>query len=198
MEKVMGIDRRRPLPALRRARRFTDWFARRPAPARRAARRGGALPRHVRHLQHAGDRPRRGRAAGGGRLQGGAGRPQVLRTAADLQGHAGRGARARGVERGAARIPARRAAWPSWGSSPRACSRCATSTSTSCAPTRRARWRGRASLLEQFLLRERARGLTLSFKAGARDGAAARPLPPEGDRRHGAHGGRARSGPATR
>src|SRR5207245_5019163 len=41
LEKVAGIDRRRPLPALA-AETFTDWFARRPAPAA-AARGEGVL-----------------------------------------------------------------------------------------------------------------------------------------------------------
>jgi FAD/FMN-containing dehydrogenase/Fe-S oxidoreductase len=43
MEKVAGIDRRRPLPALA-AQTFTDWFARRPAPA--AAPRGEVVLFH--------------------------------------------------------------------------------------------------------------------------------------------------------
>ncbi len=43
MEKVAGIDRRRPLPALA-AETFTDWFARRPAPA--AAPRGEVVLFH--------------------------------------------------------------------------------------------------------------------------------------------------------
>ncbi len=54
---------------------------------------------------------------------------QVLRAAAHLQGHAGRGAGARALERGAPGPCAWRGAPPSSGSSPPACSRCATSTS---------------------------------------------------------------------
>ena len=55
---------------------------------------------------------------------------------------------------------------PSSGSSPRACSRCATRPSSWCAPTRRVAVAASAFLLEEFLLRERARGLTLPFASG--------------------------------
>ena len=106
-EKVAGIDRRRPLPALA-AQTFTDWFARRTAPA--AAPRGevGAVQRHVHHVQRAGDRrapPSRLLEAAGYRVvlvdRKCCGRPL------DLQGHARRGARPRRLERRALWRPTR-------------------------------------------------------------------------------------------
>jgi len=58
MEKVMGIDRRRPLPALA-AQTFTDWFARRPAPT--AAPRGEVVLFHDTFVTY--NTPEIGRAA---------------------------------------------------------------------------------------------------------------------------------------
>ena len=157
MEKVMGIDRRRPLPALA-AQTFTDWFARRPAPA--AAPRGEVVLFHDTFVTY--NTPEIGRAAvelleaAGYRVvlvdRKCCGRPLISKGMLD------RGARARGVERRRACTRTRRAAWPSWGSSPRACSRCATST-VDLLRTDEARTVARQSaLLEQFLLRERERG----------------------------------------
>ncbi len=114
LEKVAGIDRRRPLPSLARADVHRLVRAAHAA-VRGAARRGRAVQRHVHHVQRAGDRARRRRGAGSGRLSSRADRPQVLWASADLQGHARRGARARRLERRApgalraARRPDRRA-----------------------------------------------------------------------------------------
>ncbi|TMQ24697.1 MAG: FAD-binding protein [Candidatus Rokuibacteriota bacterium] len=58
LEKVAGIDRRRPLPALA-AETFTDWFARRPAPA--AAARGEVVLFHDTFVTY--NTPEIGRAA---------------------------------------------------------------------------------------------------------------------------------------
>src|SRR5258705_10262719 len=58
MEKVMGIDRRRPLPALA-TQTFTDWFARRPAPG--AAPRGEVVLFHDTFVTY--NTPEIGRAA---------------------------------------------------------------------------------------------------------------------------------------
>ena len=98
LDVVVGVDRRRPLPAFAR-RSFTDWFDAAQAEPRRPARQRGALPRHLQDLQHPRDRPGGGGAAGGGGLSRGAGGAEVLRAAADLQGHARRGARPCRVER---------------------------------------------------------------------------------------------------
>ena len=100
MERVAGIDRRRPLPAFARE-TFTDWFDR--PPARADGTRGDVVLFHDTFITYnsARGRPRRRRAAGGRRLPRRAGGPEVLRPAHDLQGHAGRGPGARRVERGA-------------------------------------------------------------------------------------------------
>ena len=159
--------RHRPAPPAARASRgetFTDWFD---APARApggAAGRRGALPRHVRHLQRARDRPRRGGAAGGGRLPGPARGQEVLRAARSSRRACWR--RRRPTRSGTWRACIRgwRAAPPSSASSRPACSPCATSPSSWCGPTRPGRSRPRRFLLEEFLLREQARGLTLPFR----------------------------------
>ena len=118
LEKIAGIDRRRPLPSLA-SEPFTDWFARRPPPA--AAPRGEVVLFHDTFATY--NVPDIARAAvevlEAGGYRGRAGGPEVLRPAAHLQGHARRGARARGLERGAAGAVRAARAWPSSGSSPR-------------------------------------------------------------------------------
>jgi hypothetical protein len=73
-----------------------------PAALVRAARLGCALPRHLRELQRARDRPGRRRAARSGRLRRRPGGPQVLRAAPHLERHARRSEGARALERCAA------------------------------------------------------------------------------------------------
>ncbi len=67
LERVVGIDRRRPLPRFARE-SFARWFGRRRPEGDRRARRGGALPRHVQHVPDAERRHRRDAPPGGARL----------------------------------------------------------------------------------------------------------------------------------
>ena len=98
LEKLAGIDRRRPLPSLA-TQTFTDWFARHTPPA--AAPRGEVVLFNDTFMTYnvpdIGARRRGG--ARGGRLPCRARGPQVLRPPAHLQGDARRGARARRLER---------------------------------------------------------------------------------------------------
>ena len=167
MEKVMGIDRRRPLPALA-AQTFTDWFARRPAPA--AAPRGEVVLFHDTFVTY--NTPEIGRAAVELLEAAGytvvlvdrkcCGRPLISKgmltearehaawNVARLYPYAARGVAIVGLE-------------PS-------CLLTLGDEYVDLLRTDEARTVARQSaLLEQFLLRERERGLTLSFKAGARE-----------------------------
>jgi len=167
MEKVMGIDRRRPLPALA-AQTFTDWFARRPAPT--AAPRGEVVLFHDTFVTY--NTPEIGRAAVELLEAAGykvvlvdrkcCGRPLISKgmltearehaawNVARLYPYAARGVAIVGLE-------------PS-------CLLTLGDEYVDLLRTDEARTVARQSeLLEQFLLRERERGLTLSFKAGARE-----------------------------
>jgi FAD/FMN-containing dehydrogenase len=179
MERIAGIDRRRPLPAFARE-TFTDWFDGRRAPAE--------APR--------GDRAGRGGAAGDGRLPGPARGQEVLRPAAHLQGNAGRGQGARRVERGAPAAlggPGRghrraRALVPAHPAG----------RDGGAGAHRRGAARGRLRLPPGGVPAARARaGPHAPLRAQrprAQAGAAPRPLPSEGDGRYRAHGGRAPMG----
>ena len=167
MERVLGIDRRRPLPAFARE-TFTDWFAGRRAPAE--APRGSVLLFHDTFVTY--NTPGIGRAAvelleaAGYRVELAdrkcCGRPMISKgMLAEAKVHAAYNvarlapAVARGVPVDRARAVA-------------ASSPCATSTWTCSGPTRPARWRRSSFLLEEFLLREKARGLEIPWTPGAR------------------------------
>ena len=92
LERVAGIDRRRPLPSFA-PRSFERWFGRRRPEGSGA--RGEVVLFHdtFNTYQTPGRRHRGDAPPGGPRVPGGPGRPRVLRAAHDLQGHAGRGAR---------------------------------------------------------------------------------------------------------
>src|SRR3989454_646362 len=181
--------RHRPPPAAPDTRRETvHRLVRAPrAAGREPARRGRALPRHVRDLQHARDRSRRGGAARDRRVPCGARGQEVLRPAAHLEGHAHRGARARGVERGPARPPratgradrGARALVP-----PDVARRVGGSP-----PHRRRTDRGAARRPARRVPHARARARPRAPVHRRRpDGAPARALPPESARRHGPDG----------
>ena len=92
LERVAGIDRRRPLPRFARE-TLLRWDAAARAGARGAARRR-RLPRRLVHdLHRARDRPRGDRAARGGGLERAAGERRLLRALEHLQGPARPGAR---------------------------------------------------------------------------------------------------------
>ena len=167
MEKVMGIDRRRPLPALAEQ-TFTDWFARRPVPA--AAPRGEVVLFHDTFVTY--NTPEIGRAAVQLLEAAGykvvlvdrkcCGRPLISKgMLAEAREHA-----RWNVERlypYAARGVAIVGLEPS-------CLLTLGDEYVDLLRTDEARTVAKQSaLLEQFLLRERERGLTLSFKAGARE-----------------------------
>ncbi|MET0488441.1 MAG: heterodisulfide reductase-related iron-sulfur binding cluster, partial [Candidatus Rokuibacteriota bacterium] len=167
MEKLMGIDRRRPLPALAEQ-TFTDWFARRPVPA--AAPRGEVVLFHDTFVTY--NTPEIGRAAVQLLEAAGykvvlvdrkcCGRPLISKgMLAEAREHA-----RWNVERlypYAARGVAIVGLEPS-------CLLTLGDEYVDLLRTDEARMVAKQSaLLEQFLLRERERGLTLSFKAGARE-----------------------------
>ena len=166
MERVAGIDRRRPLPRLRA--RDVHRLVPAPRAARgRAARARRAVPRHVRDLQHAGRRAGRGGAPGGGRLSRGARRQDLLRPAPHLQGDARRGARARRAQRRAP-VGAGGPGAPVVGLEP-SCLLTLRDEYVDLLRTDEARAVAKSSfLLEDSSLRERARGLTLPWKPGSR------------------------------
>src|SRR5438132_10159017 len=166
LEKVAGIDRRRPLPALA-AETFTDWFARRPAPA--AAARGEVVLFHDTFVTY--NTPEIGRAAvelleaAGYRVvlvdRKCCGRPLISKgmlaearehaawNVARLAPYAARGVAIVGLE-------------PS-------CLLTLRDETVDLVRTDDARAVARQSLLfEEFLLRERARGLTLASGAAGR------------------------------
>jgi Fe-S oxidoreductase len=167
MEKVVGIDRRRPLPALAEE-TFTDWFARRPSLA--TAPRGEVVLFHDTFVTY--NAPEIGRAAvqlleaAGYRVvlvdRKCCGRPLISKgMLAEARAHA-----AWNVER---LYPYAQGGVAIVGLEP------------SCLLTLRDEWvdllrtdearavAAQSALLEQFLLRERERGLTLPFKTGARE-----------------------------
>ncbi len=166
LEKVAGIDRRRPLPALARE-TFTDWFSRRPAPA--VAPRGEVVLFHDTFVTY--NTPEIGRAAvevleaGGYRVvlvdRKCCGRPLISKGMLDE-------ARAH-----AAWNVARLAPWAARGVA-------IVGLEPSCLLTLRDEYvdllrtdearavAGQSALLEEFLLRERARGLVLPWTAHGR------------------------------
>jgi Fe-S oxidoreductase len=166
LEKVAGIDRRRTLPALARE-TFTDWFSRRPAPA--AATRGEVVLFHDTFVTY--NTPEIGRAAvevleaGGYRVvlvdRKCCGRPLISKGMLDE-------ARAH-----AAWNVARLAPWAARGVA-------IVGLEPSCLLTLRDEYvdllrtdearavAGQSALLEEFLLRERARGLVLPWTAHGR------------------------------
>jgi len=167
MEKVVGIDRRRPLPALAEE-TFTDWFARRPSLA--TAPRGEVVLFHDTFVTY--NTPEIGRAAvqlleaAGYRVvlvdRKCCGRPLISKgMLAEARAHA-----AWNVER---LYPYAQRGVAIVGLEP------------SCLLTLRDEWvdllrtdearavAAQSALLEQFLLRERERGLTLPFKTSARE-----------------------------
>jgi Fe-S oxidoreductase len=167
MDKVLGIDRRRPLPAFA-PQTFTDWFAGRPVPA--AAPRGEVVLFHDTFVTY--NTPEIGQAAvqlleaAGYRVvlvdRKCCGRPLISKgmllearehaawNVARLHPYAARGVAIVGLE-------------PS-------CLLTLRDEYVDLLRTEEARTVARQSaLLEQFLLRERERGLTLPFKAGERE-----------------------------
>jgi Fe-S oxidoreductase len=166
MEKLAGIDRRRPLPAFARE-TFTDWFDRRRPPA--AAPRGPVVLFHDTFVTY--NTPEIGRAAvelleaGGYRVElvdrKCCGRPLISKGMLEeareharfnierLAPWAARGVAIVGLEPSC--LLTLRDEW------------------VELVRTEEARQVARSSfLLEEFLMRERARGLTLPFKGGAR------------------------------
>ncbi|HUG36407.1 MAG TPA: FAD-linked oxidase C-terminal domain-containing protein, partial [Candidatus Limnocylindrales bacterium] len=166
MERLMGIDRRRPLPAFARE-TFTDWFDRRRAPA--SAPRGSVLLFHDTFVTY--NAPHVGRAAvelleaGGYRVEivgrKCCGRPMISKgMLAEAKDHAAYNVAllapfvARGV--------------PVVGLEP-SCLLTLRDEYVDLLRTDEARQVAQSSfLLEEFLLREQARGLTLPWKAGSR------------------------------
>jgi Fe-S oxidoreductase len=167
MEKVLGIDRRRPLPALAKE-TFTEWFERRPVP--KAAPRGEVVLFHDTFVTY--NTPEIGRAAVELLEAAGykvvlvdrkcCGRPLISKgmltqarehaawNVARLLPYAGRGVAIVGLE-------------PS-------CLLTLKDEYVDLLRTDAARKVAeQAELLEQFLLRERARGLNLAFKPGPRE-----------------------------
>src|SRR5437660_1977485 len=166
MEKLAGIDRRRPLPAFARE-TFTDWFDRRRPPA--AAPRGSVVLFHDTFVTY--NTPEIGRAAvelleaGGYRVElvdrKCCGRPLISKgMLEEAREHARFNIErlAPWVARGVAIV----------GLEP-SCLLTLRDEWVELVRTEEARQVARSSfLLEEFLLRERARGLTLPFKAGKR------------------------------
>ncbi|HEX9819175.1 MAG TPA: FAD-linked oxidase C-terminal domain-containing protein [Methylomirabilota bacterium] len=166
MEKVLGIDRRRPLPAFA-PQTFTDWFARRPVPA--AAPRGEVVLFHDTFVTH--NTPEIGHAA-----------VQLLETAGYRVVLVDRKCCGRPlISKGMLAEAGEHAAWNVARLHPYAARGVAiVGLEPSCLLTLRDEYvdllrtdearavAKQSALLEQFLLRERERGLALAFKPGAR------------------------------
>ena len=151
LERVAGIDRRRPLPRFARE-TLLRWDKQREP--RRGAQGRRRLPRRlVHHLHRARHRPRRDRAARVGGLERAARERRLLRALEHLQGPArpGPGDGARRWSPGSPPRPS--AASRSSAASRRACSRCARST-PACWPATRARRPSRTQtrLVEELLV----------------------------------------------
>jgi FAD/FMN-containing dehydrogenase/Fe-S oxidoreductase len=167
MEKVAGIDRRRPLPAFA-PETFTDWFARRPAPA--AAPRGEVVLFHDTFVTY--NTPEIGRAA-----------VELLEAAGYRVVLVDRKCCGRPlISKGMLAEAREHAAWNVARLYPYAARGVAiVGLEPSCLLTLRDEWvdlvrtdearavATQSALLEQFLLRERERGLTLPFKGEGRD-----------------------------
>ena len=167
IEKVLGIDRRRPLPALAEQ-TFTDWFRRRLAPA--AAPRGEVVLFHDTFVTH--NTPEIGQAA-----------VQLLEAAGYRVVLVDRKCCGRPlISKGMLTDARDNAAWNVERLYPYAKRGVAiVGLEPSCLLTLRDEWvdllrtdearvvAEQSALLEQFLLRERERGLTLQFRPGIRE-----------------------------
>jgi FAD/FMN-containing dehydrogenase/Fe-S oxidoreductase len=167
MEKVLGIDRRRPLPAFA-PQTFTDWFARRPVPA--AAPRGEVVLFHDTFVTH--NTPEIGHAA-----------VQLLEAAGYRVVLVDRKCCGRPlISKGMLAEAREHAAWNVARLHPYAARGVAiVGLEPSCLLTLRDEYvdllrtdearavAKQSALLEQFFLRERERGLTLPFKPGVRE-----------------------------
>jgi FAD/FMN-containing dehydrogenase/Fe-S oxidoreductase len=167
MEKVLGIDRRRPLPAFA-PQTFTDWFARRPVPA--AASRGEVVLFHDTFVTH--NTPEIGHAA-----------VQLLEAAGYRVVLVDRKCCGRPlISKGMLAEAREHAAWNVARLHPYAARGVAiVGLEPSCLLTLRDEYvdllrtdearavAKQSALLEQFFLRERERGLTLPFKPGVRE-----------------------------
>jgi FAD/FMN-containing dehydrogenase/Fe-S oxidoreductase len=167
MEKVIGIDRRRPLPALAEQ-TFTDWFRNRPSPA--AAPRGEVVLFHDTFVTY--NTPEIGRAA-----------VQLLETAGYRVVLVDRKCCGRPlISKGMLTEARDHAAWNVATLHPYAARGVAiVGLEPSCLLTMRDEWvdllctdeartvAAQSALFEQFLLRERERGLTLPWAAHGRE-----------------------------
>ena len=182
-EQLLGIDRRRRLP------QFTAADARAVACRERRVQAGrhrtaAALQRHLHQLLRPRDRARRDRGAAAAGVRTAPRAERLLRPAADLAGPARRGARDWPSATPTRSTPTRAPAGRSCSASRAACRPFARTRRRCCAASAAQGARSRRAsrvLFEEFVAR--ARGNASRSKPGPEHGAAARPLPSEGDGR---------------